>query len=52
MYANVCYASVPPKIDRSALPKMAVKVGQLIHFDVPVAGEPPPKVLVLSYFLH
>jgi hypothetical protein len=34
---------VKPEIDRSALPKTRVRVGQIVSFDVPVKGEPPAK---------
>lgn len=33
-----------PKIDRNALKPVKVKAGQMINFDVPVEGEPPPTI--------
>ena len=37
-----------PKIDRSALNPIQIKAGQMINFDVPVEGEPPPTVTWIS----
>ncbi|KRY50894.1 Twitchin [Trichinella britovi] len=36
------HRNLPPKIDRSAMQPVTVKAGQVIRFDVPVEGEPPP----------
>lgn len=32
-----------PRIDKRALQTINIKAGQIIAFDVPVEGEPPPK---------
>ncbi|RWS15514.1 twitchin-like protein, partial [Dinothrombium tinctorium] len=37
--------SLKPSIDRTNLKPTTVKVGQPVHFDVKVIGEPPPKVI-------
>lgn len=34
--------TVSPKIDRSAMKEVTIKVGQNFEFNVPVQGEPPP----------
>jgi predicted phage tail protein len=34
-----------PKIDRTNLRPITVKVGQMVNFDVDVIGEPPPKIV-------
>ena len=33
-----------PKIDRTNLKPMSIKVGQQVNLDVNVAGEPPPTI--------
>lgn len=40
--------NLAPKIDRRALEPIQIKAGQMISFDVPVEGEPPPTVTWLS----
>uniref|UniRef100_A0A915Q578 non-specific serine/threonine protein kinase n=1 Tax=Setaria digitata TaxID=48799 RepID=A0A915Q578_9BILA len=40
--------NLAPKIDRRALESVRVKAGQMIIFDVPVEGEPPPTVTWLN----
>lgn len=34
--------SVGPKIDRAHMKPLKIKAGQMIAYDVPVEGEPPP----------
>jgi hypothetical protein len=34
--------NLAPKIDRSAMKTVTIKVGQTVEFHVPVQGEPPP----------
>lgn len=36
--------TVKPRIDRTNLQKVAVKVGLQVSLDVNVAGEPPPTI--------
>lgn len=33
-----------PRIDRTNLKNIVIKVGQMVSFDVDIMGEPPPKV--------
>ncbi len=44
MNAMIFRFLVAPKIDRKHLRPITVKAGQIVSFDVPVEGEPPPKV--------
>lgn len=36
------YFTVKPRIDRTNLQKVSIKVGLQVNLDVNVAGEPPP----------
>ncbi|KAL3982100.1 Fibronectin type III domain family protein [Acanthocheilonema viteae] len=36
--------NLPPKIDRSNLNEVRIKIGRTIEFNVKVEGEPPPKI--------
>jgi hypothetical protein len=59
---NILFAifTVKPRIDRTNLQKVTIKVGLQVNLDVNVAGEPPPtitwtlndNVSVLYYFFH
>lgn len=40
---QIFFFSVPPKIDRKYMLDVKIRAGNFFDFDVPVAGEPPPK---------
>lgn len=39
------FVSVKPRIDRTNLKNMGIKIGQTVSLDVNVKGEPPPEIV-------